>query len=102
MMEETMNATRTVQFFISENLNPGGIYEVSVDGKKQFACTCPGFAGRATCKHTKFVVARVKQNHGTYPLEISSRVTDADAEKATESSEAFRDFIIKFGKIEVC
>jgi len=97
-----MNTSRTVQFFISENLSPGGIYEVSVNNKKEFACTCPGFAGRATCKHTKFVVARVKQNHGTYPLEISSRVTDADAEKATESAESFREFIIKFGKIEVC
>jgi hypothetical protein len=52
--------------------------------------------------HTKFVIKKVKQNDGTYPLKISTRCTDADADKAMESPEAFREFIIKFGEIEVC
>ena len=97
-----MQDARTVQFFISETLNPGGIYEVKINADKALICTCPGFAGRGICNHTKFVSARVKQNKGTYPLEVSTRCTKEEAEQAVESHEAFREFIIKYGKIEVC
>lgn len=97
-----MEETKLVQIFLSEGLNPGGIFEVSLTEDKSFICTCPGYAGRKACKHTKFVSSKVKQNNGTYPLEISTRCTPEDADKASESPEAFRDFIIKFGKIEVC
>lgn len=91
---------RLVQVFLS----PGapGVFEVSVDRNQNYRCTCPGFRGRGTCKHTKFVDARVQQNNGTYPLEISTKVTKEEAERAQESSETFREFILKFGKIEVC
>lgn len=103
MSEDVMEDTKLVQIFLGGAGTPGpGIFEVSLTKDKDFICTCPGYAGRGTCKHTKFVASRVKQNKGTYPLEISTRVTDADADKAQESSEEFRKFIIKFGKIEVC
>jgi len=103
MMEETMEEARLVQIFLSQANTPGpGIYEVSLTTDKKFVCTCPGFNGRNTCKHTKFVEARVKNNNGTYPLEISVRSQDEDTDRAMESPEAFRDFIIKYGKIEVC
>lgn len=98
-----MEETRLVQIFLGGSNTPGpGIYEVSLAKDKTLLCTCPGYAGRSSCKHTKFVAARVRQNNGTYPLEISTRVTPEDAEKAQASSESFREFIIKFGKIEVC
>lgn len=95
---------RVIQFFLSPSQSPGpGIFEVSSSkGGDLFKCTCPGFQGRKTCKHITFVKARVDQNDGTYPMEISSRATKEDAKKATESSEAFRKFVLKFGKIEVC
>jgi hypothetical protein len=103
MSEGVMEDTKLVQIFLGGSGTPGpGIFEVSLDGERKFICTCPGYAGRGTCKHTKFVSSRVKQNHGTYPLEISTRVTDEDADKAHESAEELRKFIIKFGKIEVC
>ena len=102
-MEGTMKDTRVVQLFLSQSMEPGpGIYEVSITKDKEFMCTCPGFNGRSNCKHVKFVKARVDSNRGTYPLEISSRCTPEDADKAQESPEAFRRFIIKYGKIEVC
>jgi hypothetical protein len=96
------NDMRLVQVFLSQTQTPGpGIYEVSVDDRENLECTCPGFRGRATCKHVKFVRARIDSNNGNYPLEISSRATRQDADKAKNSNENFREFVIKYGKIEV-
>lgn len=95
--------TKLVQVFLSQTQSPGpGIFEVSVDDNNKLYCTCPGFRGRSTCKHVKFVSARIKANGGdTYPLEFSSRAQADDIASAKTSKEAFRDFVIKFGKIEV-
>lgn len=95
--------TKLVQVFLSQTQSPGpGIYEVSVDDNNKLYCTCPGYRGRETCKHVKFVSARIKANGGdTYPLEFSSRASKDDITNARSSKEAFRDFVIKFGKIEV-
>lgn len=49
----------------------------------------------------RFVQTRITANKGTYPLEISPRATAEEAEKAKSSSEEFRKFVIKYGKIEV-
>ena len=93
---------RLMQVFLPQNNVPGpGIYEVSVGDDDEFNCTCPGFSGRARCKHVAFVKARIETNNGTYPLESSSRATTDDAAKAQKSSKDFREFIIKFGKVEV-
>lgn len=94
--------TKLIQIFLSQGVSPSpAIYEVSttIDGK--LICTCPGYSGRGSCKHARFVSARIKNNGGTYPLEISKKATREEAETAQESTDAFRDFIIKFGKIEV-
>jgi uncharacterized Zn finger protein len=93
---------RLVQVFLSQATVPGpGIYEVSSTVNGELSCTCPGFKSRGSCKHIKFVNNRLENNNGNYPLEISSRATQEDAEKAKLSNEDFREFIIKFGKIEV-
>lgn len=95
-------STRLVQVFLSQAQTPGpGIFEVSSDESGKLYCTCPGYNGRKTCKHTKYVQARIDSNSGNYPLEISSRATKEDALQAKESNEKFREFVIKFGKIEV-
>ena len=91
---------KLVQVFLSPGIP--GVFDVSVDKYQTYQCTCTGFRGRAVCKHTKFVDARVQQNNGTYPLEISTKVTKEEAEKAQESNDTFREFILRFGKIEVC
>ena len=96
------SSLRLVQIFLSQTKNPGpGIYEVSVDDDNNLYCTCPGYRGRETCKHSRFVKNRIENNNGTYPLEISDRATPEDAELARTSPQAFREFVVKFGRIEV-
>lgn len=93
---------RLVQVFLSQTQSPGpSIYEVSTDEGGFLLCTCPGYKGRRSCKHTKYVQARIDNNGGSYPLEISNRATEEEAQKAKVSNAAFREFIIKYGKIEV-
>ena len=102
MSASNVSELKLIQVFLSQTQTPGpGIYEVSVDGEEVLHCTCPGYRGRGTCKHTKFVSSRIKNNDGNYPLEISSKATIEEAEKAKESNDNFREFILKFGKIEV-
>jgi hypothetical protein len=94
--------TKLVQVFLSQSQTPGpNIFEVSSDEDGALSCTCHGYIGRKTCKHVRFVETRLKNNNGTYPLEISSRATEEDAEAAKKSDKAFREFILKYGKIEV-
>lgn len=98
----TVKSPRLVQVFLSQTQTPGpSIYEVSTDDSGALYCTCAGYQGRKSCKHTKFVQARIDSNHGSYPLEISNRATEEEAALAKTSSEKFREFIIKYGKIEV-
>ena len=95
-------STRLIQVFLSKNQTPyPGIFEVSISDEDSLFCTCPGFVGRNDCRHVRFVSERIKENNGTYPLEISNRAHPEDAELAKGSKEAFREFIIRYGKIEV-
>jgi hypothetical protein len=96
------NTLRLVQVFLSEAQNPGpGIFEVSTTPAGDLFCTCSGFGSRKRCKHTMLVNARIEDNNGSYPLEILSKATEADAAKAKLSNEEYRSFIIRYGKIEV-
>jgi hypothetical protein len=91
---------KIVQIFLPQNNSPM-VYEVS-SNEKNFRCTCPIFDTKKHCKHVSFVVARIDANGGkNYPLEISNKATLEDAQKAQESIQNFREFIIKFGKVEV-
>jgi hypothetical protein len=102
MRGRLMDQAKLLQVFLSPTQTPGpSIYEVSTKPNGDLLCTCAGFKGRTTCKHTRFVQARINSNGGSYPLEISKRATDEDTEKAKHSIEAYRDFILAFGKIEV-
>lgn len=97
-----MTGAKLLQVFLSQAKTPGpGIYEVSGDEDGNLFCTCPGFKGRNTCKHSRFVKSRIDSNNGTYPLEISNRATEEEAAKAKKSAKDFRAFIIKYGRIEV-
>jgi hypothetical protein len=103
MMEETLDdQLKLMQVFLTQGNTPGpSVYEVSENQKNRLVCTCPGFRGRSTCKHVKFVQARVDNNGGVYPLEVTQRATIEDADKARQSNTDFREFVLKFGKIEV-
>ncbi|CAB4152494.1 Zinc finger, SWIM-type [uncultured Caudovirales phage] len=89
---------RTIQFFLS----PRGVFEVQVNTHEEgIRCNCPGYETRKMCKHVRLVEARADENNGTYPLKVSSRATSKETEAATESSESFRNFVVKYGYIEV-
>ena len=89
---------RTVQLFLS----PSGIFEVEVNtDTRDIKCNCPNFDKRRTCAHEKFVDSKAKSNDGIYPVRISSKASPEEVQDAEESPEAFRSFILKYGKVEV-
>jgi hypothetical protein len=89
---------RTVQLFLSSS----GVFEVEVDtDTRSIRCNCPNFEKRRTCAHEKFVDDSAKKNDGIYPVKISPKATEEEIIDAEESSEAFRNFIVKHGKVEV-
>lgn len=89
---------RTVQFFLS----PRGVHEVSIDlNGDDVRCTCEAYELRSSCKHTRMVVARARRNNGVYPLKVSQRATEDESASASESSESFRKFVIRYGYVEV-
>lgn len=96
------NGARLLQVFLSKTQVPGpGIYEVSIDDEGNLYCTCLKFDERFSCKHTKFVLNRIENNNGHYPLEVLNKATEEEANLAKDSKTAYRSFIIKYGKIEV-
>ena len=89
---------RTVQIYLSDN----GVCEVEVDTSSAgLRCTCPNFDSKGTCKHVRMVNTKMKTNGGIYPVHISNRATKEETEKANESYIQFRNFVIRYGKIEV-
>jgi hypothetical protein len=98
MMGGYVDDYRTVQFFLAET----GVYEVSADkNNKFFKCTCTGYTARKKCKHIDFVKERTEDNLGVYPTEVSSKATKEEATEAALSNDTFREFLIKYGKVEV-
>lgn len=100
MKDKTMAKSewRSVQFFLSAR----GVFEVKIDLESDDVhCSCPGFEARSVCKHSRFVVEKAKSNNGTYPLKVSTRAPMSEIKNITDSEEAFRKFVIKYGKIEV-
>ena len=98
-MEENEISWRTVQLFLGDE----GVSEVLIDAANAFnaKCTCPSFSKFKKCKHTSFVLEKIEDNHGHYGVQIPDTVDDEEAFEALNDPESFRDFVIKYGKIEV-
>jgi hypothetical protein len=90
---------RTVQFFLGEE----GVSEVEVDSENtsKTRCSCRSFQMTARCKHVKFVKGRMEDSEGHYNIVIPEDVPDSAAVLAVQTPEAFRTFIMKYGKVEV-
>lgn len=90
---------RTIQMFLDEN----GVYEVEVDvdNNKKVRCSCSTFKLSARCKHVKFVRTQMDAGEGHYSIQIPVDISDEEAHLAMSSAELFRNFIIKYGKVEV-
>lgn len=90
---------RTVQMFLEEY----GVVEAEVDqdNPSKVRCSCPQFAKVARCKHTKYVRSQMDSNQGHYSIHIPVHVDEDEAIRAMKSAPLFREFIIKYGKVEV-
>ena len=102
MKELTLETSnwRTVQVFLSPTLT--GIFEVEADvDNGRVRCNCPTYRSRVACKHTRFVKKRIDENDGHYSVVVPSFIADEDIEKASETPEGFREFVVRWGKVEV-
>jgi ribosomal protein L24E len=90
---------RVVQIFLSPK--GAGIFEVEMttDGTS-VRCNCPTFKSRRNCRHVRWVQAKMADT-GVYPVMVLSSASDVDIAEQMTDPEAFRDFIIRYGKIEV-
>jgi len=85
------------QLFLSET----GIHEVYIHNKNhKVKCDCNGFITRGVCKHSKFVMTRLNNNGGVYPVEISNKADPIYVAEAANDPTAFREMLLKYGKIE--
>lgn len=100
MKESSMKTSwRTVQLFISSQA--AGIFEVEVDtATRKLRCSCPKWRKTFNCKHTRFVEDRMEIN-GHYSILIPEEVPEELALEANDSAEKFREFVVKYAKIEV-
>jgi hypothetical protein len=90
---------RTVQLFLDDD----GVSEVEVDSLNpyQARCSCKQGAAKGKCAHLKHVRQIMDENKGHYTVHIPVEVDEDVAEEAMASAAAFREFIIKYGKVEV-
>lgn len=89
---------RTIQFFISFN----GVHEVTLSNlsnDKKMYCTCDGFRNCKHCKHIAWCQSQFTKDN--FPIQIDKSAPSKAIKRAKESDESFREFLIKYGKIEV-
>ena len=101
------NDYRTIQVFLNKKLNSKGapeVYEVSIhaDGPTDIRCSCSTFEKIGYCTHSIKVTKKIEKNDGSFGLLVPENVPDEIAFKAFTSSESSREFILKYGKIEIC
>lgn len=90
---------RIVQQFISEQAV--GVFEVEVNtDTKETRCNCPVYSKRKFCKHTQFVNFRIR-NTGHYSILIPTEVSEEMAVEASDDPNRFREFVVKYAKVEV-
>lgn len=91
---------RTVQLFISSQA--AGVFEVEIDTNSQDTrCSCPVWKKTLVCKHVRFVETRMISNSGHYSIQIPYDIPPEMAIDASEDAQTFREFVLKYAKIEV-
>lgn len=98
-----MAPRRLIQVFLAKHENGPGpnIFEVSTNKAKDLECNCPGFVVKKECKHARLVLERIESNGGVYPFDFAETITSSQIVTAMKTEQSFRDFIIKYGKVEV-
>jgi hypothetical protein len=77
------------------------IIEVGITDSKKVVCNCSRFIANTNCKHARFVKYSMEKNNGVYDNGVSHRATKDDQYKASLSSKNRREFVARFGTIEV-
>ena len=91
---------RTVQLFISAQA--AGVFEVEVDTEThELRCNCPVWRKSASCKHVNFVQSRMRFNDGHYAIMVPNEIPEELAVEASDDPKKFRDFVVKYAKVEV-
>jgi hypothetical protein len=91
---------RTVQLFISAQA--AGVFEVEVDtDTKNTRCNCPVWRKTLMCKHANFVKDKMRMNRGHYSILVPNEVPEELAVSASDDAAKFRDFIVRYAKVEV-
>lgn len=96
-------STRLLQVFLSYKSDTSGpeMCEVSIDKSKTVTCNCATFVIKASCKHSKFVQAKLDKYDGIYPFKFVNKVEGVDIKEIMKDEKAFREFVINNVKIEV-
>jgi hypothetical protein len=84
----------------SHSLGPV-IIEVGITDSQKVICNCNRFIASTSCKHSRFVKYSMEKNNGVYDNGVSHRATTQDKQKASLSSKNRREFVARFGTIEV-
>ena len=89
-----------MQLFISAQA--AGVFEVEVDTEtKDTRCNCPVWRKTAMCKHSNFVKDKMRMNRGHYSILVPNEVPEDLAVDASDDAVKFRDFIVRYAKVEV-
>ena len=93
---------KLLQQFLTIAAGPGpSIVEVGLTTDNKVVCNCAKFAPKQSCRHSRYIKALMDDNLGEYPYGTNSRATAEDIAKSKLSNKNFREFIVKFGSIEV-
>lgn len=91
-----------LQQFLTYSITAGPtIIEVGTTNNGKVVCNCSRFIANTSCKHARFVKYSMEKNNGIYDNGISHRATQEDKNKASLSSKNRREFVARFGTIEV-
>jgi hypothetical protein len=79
------------------------VYEVEIhqDVKNKVRCSCMQFKDNKRCMHTKYVQQKTNNYNGHYPIQLSNNIPDSLIIDVFDDKEEFRNFVIKYAKIEV-
>jgi len=105
-MGENKNDWRTIQIFMANQLNKKDELEVSevslsAHGPSNMRCTCRIFEKFKDCQHVEYVATKIEINGGSFGLLIPSDIPDDWAYDAFTDADSSRNFILRYGKIEV-
>jgi len=99
-MSEKVQDWRTLQVFLSSR--QPAIYEVELELDSQATrCSCPTFKGKRNCRHITFVKAKMLDNGGNYPMLVREQAEEEDIKLVMASAPRFREFVVKYGRVEV-